>query len=65
MGSTDYLIGVWQITYRLGLFAEWGTTECRKWFDDQVMSWANRCITGGGKGTFDTLEDEAEALNIS
>ncbi|KAL8726540.1 MAG: hypothetical protein Q9166_006647 [cf. Caloplaca sp. 2 TL-2023] len=58
MGSTLSLVGVWTIVYRLNLLMEWGTTTYKKWFADQVMTWAKERIRQI------VLEDEAEALTM-
>ncbi|KAL9042540.1 MAG: hypothetical protein Q9214_003745 [Letrouitia sp. 1 TL-2023] len=42
MGSTDDLMGVWQIIYRLNILIQWGTNEYKEWFDKNVINWARK-----------------------
>ncbi|KAL8941271.1 MAG: hypothetical protein Q9211_001893 [Gyalolechia sp. 1 TL-2023] len=46
MGTTATLNGVWMILCRLNVLFNWGTTTYKKWFDDNIMSWAEK--TEGG-----------------
>lgn len=59
MGYTSTLGGVWTIVYRLNVLMEWGTTTYKRWFTDNVVTWAmerTRQIA---------LEDQAKALAVS
>ncbi|KAL8840302.1 MAG: hypothetical protein Q9170_001386 [Blastenia crenularia] len=44
MGTTETIVGVWQIIYRLNVIVGWGTTTYNQWFQDNVMTWARRRV---------------------
>ncbi|KAL8953319.1 MAG: hypothetical protein Q9222_000813 [Ikaeria aurantiellina] len=51
MGTTETVVGIWQIIYRLNILVNWGTTTYKQWLRDNVMTWARRrvAITEGRK----------------
>ncbi|KAL9024457.1 MAG: hypothetical protein Q9196_006504 [Gyalolechia fulgens] len=46
MGNTIDSLGVWQIIYRLNVLMTWGNSVYRKWFNDHILTWAQRLVNG-------------------
>lgn len=40
MGHTRDEKGLWEISYKMDAILEWGTTEYKQWFDEEVLTWA-------------------------
>ncbi|KAL8726660.1 MAG: hypothetical protein Q9166_006582 [cf. Caloplaca sp. 2 TL-2023] len=64
MGNTSTLVGVWMIVYRLNLLMKWGTTVYKKWFEDNVMTWATERAKLFGQEKGAALVEDTGALNI-